>query len=230
MEQQLRSRIVTTDKEDFKFIPYINDHYPNWLRMEAAGLSCTAGLPQIEHLTQDVSIDIRDGIFDGAPLAVKLGAIPWVISRLRSPPDWTDIDWHDEAWHEEFAQFFKCYLNIIAEWPLLELSVEGLSFCKELCSDSRLWTSDGKENRLAAETFVAVAMFLRSKDVLLHCCPRCQILYARFFSDTALAASFDGSPLDSDDEFLMSPRPTEDPVTGGNIQELDDLIMPLISL
>lgn len=57
MEKQLRSRIVTTDEEDFSFIPYINDHYPGWLRMHAAGLSCTAGLPQVEHLIQNVSID-----------------------------------------------------------------------------------------------------------------------------------------------------------------------------
>jgi len=221
MEQQLRSRIVTTGKENFRFIPYINDHYPSWLRLGAASLSCTAGLPQVEHLIQDVSIDIRDGVFDGAPLAVKLGAVPWVISCLRSPPDWGDIDEHDEIWHQEFARSIECLLDIIAKCPPLELSVEGLSLCKELCSDSRLWTSDGKENWLAAKIFVAVAMFLRSKGVLLHCCPRCQILYARFFSDTALAASFDGSPLDSDDEFFVSPRPTEDPVTGGNIQELD---------
>jgi len=60
-----------------------------------------------------------------------------------------------------------------------------------LCSDCTPWTFDDEVKRLALKTLVAVArlwsyIFLNSKTTLLYCCRKCQVLCARFFSDTTL--------------------------------------------
>ncbi|KIM70924.1 hypothetical protein SCLCIDRAFT_1207123 [Scleroderma citrinum Foug A] len=204
VQLQLRSRLVISHRQDVTYMPYINDHYPRQLRPCAAWLSCTAGLPPCtEHLT---SIDIRDGLLDDAPLVVILGVIAWVAACLESPPVRNGNDEHDEEWHNTFR---STLLETFTECPLPKLSLKGVAFCAELCFDGgpRLFSDDGDSelDPRTLKTFVAVAIFLRNKNVLLHCCRRCQVLFARFFSDTVLSASLD----------------IEDPVTEDNDEELD---------
>jgi len=199
VEQQLRSRLVISDTQDVTYIPYINDHYPDELRACAAWLSCTAGLPPCtEHLT-DVSIDIPDGLLDGAPLALILGATAWVAACLRPLPVQNDNDKHDEGWHRDFYCNLQLCFETFTECPLPRLSLKGVTFCTELAFDCerRIFGYEKPERNL--KTFVVVAIFLRKKNVPLHCCRRCQVLFARFFSDTALSASPGALSLDSDD-------------------------------
>ena len=200
VEQQLRSRLVMSDEQDVSYIPYINDH-PHRLRKCAAWLSCTAGLPPCtEHLTQDASIDIPDGVLDDAPLAVILGATAWVAACLRSPLVENDGDRHDRGWHFRFWSTLYLWFESLTEYPPLKFSLEGLAFCAELYFDCHEhWEVFGKGPKHTLKTFVAVAIFLRNKNLLLHCCRRCQVLFARFFSDTALSASLGDLSLDSDD-------------------------------
>ena len=199
VEQQLRSRLVS-DTQDVTYIPYINDHYPHRLRECAAQLSCTAGLPPCtEHLT-DVSIDIPDGLLDGAPPAVILGATAWVAAGLWSPPVQNGNNEHDEGWHFQFWLTLYRWFESFTEYPPPKLSLEGLAFCAELYFDCEPQEVFGeKEPKRTLKTFVAVAIFLRNKNVLLHCCRRCQVLFACFFSDTALSASLGDLSPDSDE-------------------------------
>ena len=204
VEQRLRSQLVISP-QDVTYMPYINDHYPRQLRECAAWLSCTAGLQSCtdsEHLT---SIDIPDGLLDDASLAVILGTCAWVVACLR--PHWNPVqngnDRHDEEWHDTFRWTLQMWFDTYTEYPHPKLSLKGVAFCAELCFDGGpcFFSDDGEDLELAPtlKTFVAVAIFLRNKSVLLHCCRRCQVLFARFFSDTALSASLGDLSLDSDE-------------------------------
>jgi len=192
-------------------------------------LSCTAGLPSCtEHLTQDVPIDIPDGLLNGAPLAIILGATAWVAACLRSHPV-QNGNGHDDRWHKEFRGISNSWFAIFDDPhdKLPELSVKGFEFLEELYSDGVPWFNVDKEEEsmCTLKTFVTVAIFLRNKNVLLHCCRRCQVLFARFFLDTALSASLGDLSLDSDESggCLQFTSDIEDLVTTEDIdQELDE--------
>ena len=200
VEQQLRSRLVISDGQDVTYMPYVNDHYPHQLRRCAAWLSCTAGLPSCtdsEHLT---SIDIPDGLLDDASLAVILGTYTWIAACLQSPPVQNGNDEHDKRWHTTFQYTLHMWFDTFTEYLHPKLSLKGVAFCAELCFDGGSWLFSGHGGKLdprTLKTFVAVAIFLRNKNGLLHCCRRCQVLYARFFSDTVLSASLGDLSLDS---------------------------------
>jgi len=202
VEQQLRSRFVISDTQDVTYMPYINDHFPDELRCCAGWLSRTAGLPPCtEHPT---SIDIPHGLLDHSSLSVILGATAWVAACLRSPPvPKNGNDKHDGGWHETFWCNLSAWFEIFTKYPPPKLSVEGVAFCTELYFDCEPHVfGDELPTRSTLrilKTFVAVAIFLRKKNVLLHCCRRCQVLFACFFSDTALSASLGDLSLDSDD-------------------------------
>jgi len=181
VEQQLRSRLVVSDEQDVTYMPYINDHFPDESREYAAWLSCTAGLPPCTgHLT-NVSIDIPDGLLDGAPLAVILGANAWLAACLQSPPVQNGNDTHDEGWHIEFWWTLQRCFKTFTKYPPPKLSVEGVAFCTELYFDCEPHVFGGElpthSTLHILKTFVAVAIFLRKKNVLLHCCRRCQVLF-----------------------------------------------------
>ena len=198
VEQQLRSRLVISLRQDVTYMPYINDHYPDELRECAAWLSCTAGLPPCtENLT---SIDIRDGLLDDASLAVVLGVNTWVAACLQSPPVRNGNDEHDEEWHDTFWSTLQPLLEAFTEYPLPKLSLKGVAFSAQLCFDGGSWLFSGHGGKLdprTLKTFVVVAIFLGNKNGLLHCCRRCQVLCAPFFSDTVLSASLGDLSLDS---------------------------------
>ena len=199
VEQRLQSRLMIFHTQDITYIPYINDHYPERLHECAAWLSCTAGLPPlIEDLSRDVSIDIPAGLLDDAPPTVILGANAWVAACLQSSPVQNGNDEHDEGWHHRFWLTLQIWLETFTEYPLPEFSLKDVTFCKELYVDCDPWTFGHEEPKHTLQIFVAVAIFLRNKNVLLHCCRRCQVLFARFFSDTALSASLGDLSLDSD--------------------------------
>ena len=201
LEQQLRFRLVVPRGQDITYIPYINNHYPAELRGCAAWLSCTAGLPPCtEHLTQGASIDVPDGVLDDAPLAVISGVNAWVTACLLSSPVQKSTDKHDEGWHSLFLETLQKWFEAFPKYPLPNLSVEGVAFCAELCFDcGPHWVFGNRKLKRSLKTFVAVAIFLRKKSVLLHCCRRCQVIFARFFSDTTLSASLGDLSLDSDE-------------------------------
>ena len=200
VEQQLRSRLVISDTQDITYMPYINDHYPGKLRQCAAWLSCTAGLPLlVGNLTHDVPRDIPDGLLDDAPLAVILGANAWIAACLRSPLVHNRNGGHDEGWHSEFQGTLQAWFETFTEYPLPKLSLEGVAFCAELYFGCAPQLFGDEEPKRTLKTFLAVAIFLRKKSVLLHCCRRCQVLFAHFFSDTALSASLSDLSLDSDE-------------------------------
>ncbi|KAL4072412.1 hypothetical protein V8B97DRAFT_1917194 [Scleroderma yunnanense] len=188
VEQQLRSQVIL-DEAEVEYVPHLNNNYPRALRRAVAELSCGL-LSCSEDQTQRLSADIPDAVLDEAPLGIKLGMIPWVVASVdpNSNPDVQNSgDKHDRWWHNGFEDFFSYNSNIFREFPLPKLSIEGLAFCNELQFDD--WPFDKAERKPTLTTFVAVAMFLRKKGVLLHCCRRCHILYARFFSDKSLSAS-----------------------------------------
>ncbi|KAL4079707.1 hypothetical protein J3A83DRAFT_4211970 [Scleroderma citrinum] len=188
VEQQLRSQVIL-DEAEVEYVPHLNNNYPRALRRAVAELSCGL-LSCSEDQTQRLSADIPDAVLDEAPLDIKLGMIPWVVASVdpNSNPDVQNSgDKHDRWWHNGFEDFFSYNSNIFREFPLPKLSIEGLAFCNELQFDD--WPFDKAERKPTLTTFVAVAMFLRKKGVLLHCCRRCHILYARFFSDKSLSAS-----------------------------------------
>ncbi|KAL4079722.1 hypothetical protein J3A83DRAFT_1149726 [Scleroderma citrinum] len=225
VEQQLRSQVML-DEADVQYTPHVNSNYPRALRWAVAELSC--GLPSCsEYLARDVLVHIPDAVLDEAPLGIKLGMIPWVVASVAHPHVQNSGDEHDEEWHCRFEEFFSHSDEIFREFPLPKLSIEGLAFCKELHFDD--WPSEGTEWKLTLKTFVAVAMFLRKKGVLLHCCRKCQILYAHFFSDKPLSASLGIPESGGCNASSQSPLDTEDGVTGDHASTLVSRTKPLHS-
>ncbi|KAL4079720.1 hypothetical protein J3A83DRAFT_1149563 [Scleroderma citrinum] len=208
LEQQLRSQVIINEAE-VEYALHVNSNYPRELRRAVAELSC--GLPSCsKDLMRSLLADIPDAVLDETPLGIKLGMIPW-----------NSGDKHDRWWHYGFGNYFSYNSKIFREFPLPTLSSEGLAFRDELQSDD--WQSEGTEWQPALTTFVAVAMFLRKKGVLLRCCRRCQILYAQFFSDKLLSASLSIQDSPGCDVSSQSSFDTEDGVTG------DDETFSLVS-
>ena len=199
VEQQLLSRLVMSDEQGVTYMPYINNHFPDELRECAAWLSCTAGLPPCTKLLTNASIDIPDGLLDGAPPALILGTIAWFAACLQSPPVQSDNDKHDGGWHREFHCTLQLWFETFTECALPKLSLKDVAFYADLAFDCERWIFGHEKPEHNLKTFVVVAIFLRKKDVPLHCCRRCQALFARSFSDTVLSASPGALSLDSDD-------------------------------
>ena len=203
MEQQLRSGLKTPHKEDITYIPYINEQYPSALRRHVTSLFCTAGFPpHEEHPTQDASSDVPGGILDDAPLAVLLGGVAWFAACLGSRGR-NDDDEHDDEWHSIFFRILYDHFEAFADYPLPKLPAQGSAFCTELYFDFLEEVGDEEPTRVL-KIFAAVAIFLRNKNVLLQCCPRCQILYTRFFPDTTLPASINELPVNTDQSGILS--------------------------
>ena len=79
--------------------------------------------------------------------------------------------------------------------PLPTLPAQGFAFCMELyfvCHEEEFTCEEPKR---FLKTFLAVAIFLTSKNVLLQCCRRRQFLYTQFFSDAALSRSINESSM-----------------------------------
>ena len=205
MEQQLRCALKKFHEEDITYIPCINEQYPSPLRQHAASLFCTAGsLPREEHPTQDVSIDIPDGILDDAPLAVLLGGVAWFATCLMSRRMDSD-DRHDEQWHSMFLQIFIDASEAFIDYPLPELPAQVSNFCIGLYFDCHsLEGSGSKECKRILKIFSAVAIFLRKKNVLLQCCRRCQNFYTQFSSDATFSASISESSVNTDPSGILS--------------------------
>lgn len=175
VEHKIRSQLVPFHGEDIEYPPY----YPEPLRDWATSLSFTDS--DISH-GQIFAVHILNGILNDAPLAVMLGAIAWFDA-------WFDVsfpesnDEHDKIWHDRFNFMLMDLLNMIfAEYPLPELSAQGLSFCIELSFDCPE-TFSSIEPKRTLKTFAAIVMLLRSRDIPLHCCRGCTFL-CTYFSQT----------------------------------------------
>ena len=196
VEQQLRSALKTSH-EDIKYIPHINKHYPSRLRPLAACLFCTAGfLPHEEYPTQNVLIEIPDGILDDAPLAVILGGVAWFAACLSSYQS-DDDDKHDGYWHHRFCWILEGCFEVFGDCPLPKLSAQGSAFCIGLCFDCPKEFGN-KEPKRIFKTFTAMIVFLTNRNILLQCCQRCRILYTRFSSNATLPASVNESFVSTD--------------------------------
>ena len=207
VEQKLRCALKKSHEEDIKYIPHINEQYPSPLRRHAASLFCTAGfLPRQEHSTQDVSIDIPDGILDDAPLAVLLGGVAWFAACLGSRGKGGSDDAHDQVWHDTFFQIFCNDFESFIDYALPKLPAQVSNFCIGLYFDCHYLNalSRSKEWKPMIKIFAAVAIFLRNKNVLLQCCRRCQILYTQLFSDTTLSTSINELPMNTDQSGIPS--------------------------
>ena len=205
VEQQLRCALKKSHEEDIKYIPHINEQYPSPLRQDAASLFCTAGFPpREEHPTQDVSIDIPDGILDDAPLTVLLGGIAWFATCLISQRMDSD-DRHDEEWHSIFLQNSIGAFEAFIDYPLPELPTQVSNFCTGLYFDCHsLEGPSSKECKRILKIFSAVAIFLRNKNVWLQCCRRCQKFYTQFSSDATFSASISESSVNTDTSGILS--------------------------
>ena len=206
VEQQLR-RALKKSHEDIKYIPHINEQYPSTLRRHAASLFCTAGfLPREEHPTQDVSIDIPDGILDDVPLAVLLGGVAWFATCLDSPDEGDNDDKHDDNWHSIFCYILYHPLGAFIDFPPPKLSAQISNFYIGLYFDlPDFWDFDTCEERKRfLKIFSAVAIFLRNKNVLFQCCRRCQVLFTRFFWDATFFASINESSVITDSSGILS--------------------------
>ena len=205
VEQQLRCALKKSHEEDITYIPLINEQYPSLLRWHATSVFCTVGFPpREERFTQIVSIDILDGILDDAPLAVILGGVAWFAASLRSC-GWAiaSDDEHDKGWHCKFFPILYDHFEAFTDYPLPKLPAQGSAFCTELYFDFLEEFGDEELTRVL-KIFAAVAIFLRNKNVMIECCQRCQILYARFFSDTTLSASINELPVSTDQSGIPS--------------------------
>ena len=195
MEQQLRSAIRISHEEDIKYVPHINEHYPEVLRQSATSFFCTAGSPsREEHPTQHLSIDIPPGILDDAPLAIMLGGIAWFGACIQMPCFRDGDDNHNEEWHERFRLILEDYIETFTECSFPTLPAQGFAFCKELYFDCHKEFACEKPKQVL-KIFVAVAIFLTNRNVSLQCCSRCQFLYTQFFSDEALSRNINESSV-----------------------------------
>ena len=204
VEQLLLSALKISHEEDVEYIPYINKHYPKLFRQHAASLFCTGEFPpRKEDPTQGVSIVIPDGIFDDAPLAVMLGGIAWFAACLLWPGFEDSDDEHNESWHRWFCCKLEDHFDALTVYPLPKLPTQGFAFCKELYFDCSEEFGD-KEPKRILKTFAAVVIFLTNKNVLLQCCPRCQILYTQFFSDATLSTIVNELSANTDASGILS--------------------------
>ena len=197
IEQQLRSVLKTSHEEDIKYIPCINKCYPKPFRQHATSLFCTAGfLPCEQYPTQDISIDIPQGILDDAPLAVMLGGVAWFAACLSSRCKDSN-DEHDGGWHWRFRCILEDCFETCTDYPFPKLPAHGSAFCMELQSDRPGELGDEESKRIL-KIFTAVAIFLGNKNILLQCCRRCQTLYTRFSSGAIHSTSINESSVDTD--------------------------------
>lgn len=197
VEQHLRSALKTFREEEIKYIPCINQQYPKPFRRHAASLLCTTGFPPCEqHPTQDVSVDIPDGILDDAPLAVILGGVAWFAACLSSSHKDSD-DEHNGSWHCTFRWILQDRFETFT-YPLPKLPTQGFAFCTELSFDCPGQFGD-KEPKRILKIFAAVAVFLTNKHVLLpKCCPKCQVLYTRLSLDATLSTNINELSVNTD--------------------------------
>lgn len=168
---------------DLTFAPHINE-YPKDLRFSAAQMSCI--LPADTQLNTSWPVQLPDNVLEDANDPwIMLGIIAWMSACCRSGfEESTRQDRHDERWHThylDYASEFTEFLYMPGRLP--RLSAAGIELCHRLRiseSDRTVLSQFGSDPRQwCLIVYVAVAMFLRSRDVNLPGCQRCRVLFER---------------------------------------------------
>ncbi|KAI6006147.1 hypothetical protein EDC04DRAFT_990217 [Pisolithus marmoratus] len=182
MVERTLNPVLKRSQIDLAFTPRINE-YPKELRFSAAQMSCI--LPPDTQLDTPRSVQLPDSVLEDARDPwIMLGIIAWMCAYCRSGfAESACEDRHDELWHShyldyasEFAEFFQ-----IPE-PVPKLPAVGIELYHQLrvnkSESGPLLSQFGSDRRQWCLTvYVAVAIFLGSRDVSLPGCPRCRVLF-----------------------------------------------------
>ncbi|KAI6027258.1 hypothetical protein EDC04DRAFT_167692 [Pisolithus marmoratus] len=187
---------------DARYLPWVN-RYPEGLREHIADQSsgCRSEWP-----SSILAVEFPDNIFDAPDPWVVLGTIALV---MWSDSVDEDTDLHDEHWHN----FFSCRLCLSLDCfdlPVLpSLSAASVRLCHKLDEDyseqhsfSRFnhardesnWVyshQGGRQLHLSTAVNVAVATFLRRKDVELYGCRRCHAICMESLTDPSSVVGFE---------------------------------------
>lgn len=167
---------------DVMFTPYINE-YPRNLRFSAAETSCI--LPPDTQPDTSWPVQIPDNVLeDAGDPWIMLGIVAWMCAYCRSGfEESIRNDRHDELWHSHYLDYASEFSEFIQmPGPLPQLSSTGIELYHQLrvnkFEGETFLSQPGSERRqLCLIVYVAVAIFLRSRDVSLPGCPRCRVLF-----------------------------------------------------
>ncbi|KAI5982085.1 hypothetical protein EDC04DRAFT_1894572 [Pisolithus marmoratus] len=189
---------------DARYLPWVN-RYPEGLREHIAKQSfgCHSEWP-----SSIPAVEFPDNIFDAPDPWVVLGAIVLVMWSNFSDKD-TDL--HDEDWHNLFSCQLRLSLDCFDLPVHPSLSAASVRLCHKLdqdyseqrsfsqfdpSRDESNWVyshQGGRQLRLSTAVTVAVAAFLRSKDVELYGCRRCHAVCMESFTDPSTVGFEGGS-------------------------------------
>ncbi|KAI5989569.1 hypothetical protein EDD15DRAFT_1306987 [Pisolithus albus] len=166
---------------DVTFTPYINE-YPRDLRFSAAEMSCI--LPSDTQLDTPWPVQIPDNVLgDAGDPWIMIGIVAWMCAYCRSGfEESIRNDRHDELWHSHYLDYASEFSEFIQmPGPLPQLSATGIELYHQLRGnkfegETFLSQSGSERRQLCLIVYVAVAIFLRSRDVNLPGCPRCRVL------------------------------------------------------
>ncbi|KAI6027216.1 hypothetical protein EDC04DRAFT_165359 [Pisolithus marmoratus] len=178
---------------DVRYLPWVN-RFPENLRRHIAHYGCRSMWPST------IPIEYPDNVFDTPDPWVVLGIIALAVW---SGPTNKDIDLHDEHWHSHLSSLLCLSLNCfdLPVHPLL--SATSVRLCYKLDQDYS--HQDSQQLPISTAVTVAVATFLRSKDVELYGCRRCHAICVEPPTDPSSVVGFEvgnsgeraglGSPL-----------------------------------
>ncbi|KAI6039536.1 hypothetical protein EDC04DRAFT_1698850 [Pisolithus marmoratus] len=208
---------------DAQYLPWVN-RYPEGLRQHIAQQTsgCHSGWPSSMPI-----VVLPDNIFDAPDPWVVLGTIALV---MWSDPAGKDTNLHDEDWHNLFSYQLRLSLDCFDLPVHPSLSATNVRLCHKLDQDYseqrsfRQFGPDrdqsdwvysrqgGRQLRLSTAVTVAVATFLRSKDVDLYGCRGCHAVCMESFTDPSTVGFEVGSS--GEHEGLGPPSDPHDALRG----------------
>ncbi|KAI6028190.1 hypothetical protein EDC04DRAFT_156949 [Pisolithus marmoratus] len=184
---------------DLRYLPWVN-RLPEYLRGHTTRYGC-----RLEWASTMPTVELPDNVFDAPDPWVVLGIIALA---MRSGPADEDADLHDKDWHSYFSWQLRISLTCfdLPVHPLL--SATSVRLCHKLDQDYSEqrsfsefdpivdddWDYSHQGSRqlpLNITVAVAVATFLRSKDVEFYGCRRCHAICMESFTDASSVVGFE---------------------------------------